>query len=94
MTSPPHPDVPERSPAPEARKRPSRYVRFVLLRGMIGWGLPMALLWALATTFWKLGFSWQNLQSEDFRSKLGIAVIVFPIAGFFWAHQTWKRKKR
>lgn len=55
--------------------------RFVLLYGVLGWGVPTALLF----TIWN-GFAegWDGLLA-----KLLISLVIFPIGGIFWGMLMW-----
>jgi hypothetical protein len=54
--------------------------RFVFRRGVLGWGVTTAFLWA--------AFSALLLGSPFWRS-LAIALVVFPIGGLFFGRALW-----
>jgi len=60
--------------------------KFVLLCGVLGWGVPTAVLLALIEAY-----------SEDwagFLAKLGIALVVFPLGGILWGRMMWWMMQR
>lgn len=62
------------------RARGSR--RFIFLAGVLGWGLPVAILWAALTS--------QMASVEEFVSFLIPAIVLFPIGGYVWGLLMWK----
>ncbi|WP_334178462.1 hypothetical protein [Pseudoxanthomonas sp.] len=55
-------------------------LRFIVLRGMLGWGLTTALLWCgLMTVF----------TDREFVPLLTAALIGFPICGLVWGGAMW-----
>jgi thiamine transporter ThiT len=60
-------------------------VRFILLRGMLGWGVTTGLLWCgLMTVF----------TEREFLPLLVAALIGFPIAGLVWGGAMWFRAEK
>lgn len=56
--------------------------RFILTRGVLGWGLTTGVLWSILMTFAMEGWSlWATLP---------LALIVFPIGGYFWGAFMWR----
>ncbi|MBD9470967.1 hypothetical protein [Pseudoxanthomonas sp. PXM01] len=55
-------------------------LRFILLRGVLGWGVPTALLWCgLMTVF----------TEREFVPLLIAALIGFPVCGLIWGGAMW-----
>ena len=55
-------------------------LRFIVYRGMLGWGLPTAVLWCgLMTVF----------TDRPFLPLLTAALIGFPIGGLIWGGAMW-----
>lgn len=60
--------------------------RFVLVYGVLGWGVSTGLLWSLLMAFIE--------PSENVWGKLAIAMIIFPIAGIAFGHLTWNKSEK
>lgn len=58
---------------------------FVLVRGMLQWGIASAFLWAA-------GMAW--LQGKDFATLLTVALVIFPIGGILWGVAVWNLMER
>ena len=59
--------------------------RFVLFRGVLGWGLLTALLF----------FGWSCYSEESMSTlEVVIAFIVFPLGGIFWGAFMWSFLKK
>jgi len=56
--------------------------KFIWLRGVLGWGVTTAVLSSLIMTVFQ-GF-------PTFLFRLGIAMILFPIGGYFWGIWVWE----
>jgi len=59
----------------------------ILVRGVLGWGLPLAFLYTLVMTSWS-GQS-LTLNGEVFVYLL-TALVLFPAAGIWYGAWTWK----
>lgn len=59
--------------------------RFVLVNGVLGWGVPTAILWALLMEFLD--------PLENIWVRPTIALIIFPIAGIAFGHLTWNKSE-
>ena len=60
-------------------------LRFILLRGLLGWGVTTGLLWCgLMTVF----------TEREFLPLLTAALIGFPIAGLVWGGAMWFRAEK
>ena len=53
------------------------------LYGVVGWGLTIGVLWSLVMSY---GLGWNQLLLN-----LVLAVILFPIGGYFFGHWMWKK---
>jgi hypothetical protein len=60
--------------------------RFVLLYGILGWGIPTAILFTLLQ-------SYQN-GWDGFLFELIPALVIFPIGGYVWGRVMWKFLER
>ena len=56
------------------------FARFVLVRGVLGWGIGTALLFSL--------IMWIFTDS-DIRRLLPLSLIIFPIGGIVWGATMW-----
>jgi hypothetical protein len=56
--------------------------RFILVTGVLGWGLTTAVIWSLLMAGIQ---GWNRLPT-----LLPIAIIVFPICGYFFGTFVWK----
>lgn len=59
---------------------------FVLLVGAVGWGLSSALLFSVVV--------YAFVSGVEFKSVLGSSLMIFPVAGIFWALSTWQTRER
>lgn len=60
--------------------REKGFRRFVLIYGVLGWGLSTGVIWALTMSL--LGWS-------DLRVVLPTAMVLFPIVGWAWGAFMW-----
>lgn len=61
---------------------------FVLVRGVLQWGVVTGILWAAAMA---------AMLDKDFFSLLPIALVLFPLGGILWGAAVWslmERKRR
>ena len=56
-------------------------VSFVLLRGALGWGVPVAILWSL--------LMWLVSPDKHLPTLLVLAIIIFPLGGVIWGVVMW-----
>ena len=66
------------------RKRGQLY--FVLVVGVLGWGVSMALLFSLLV--------YALVRGVEFKSILGSSLMIFPVTGLVGSLSVWKTRKR
>ena len=59
--------------------------RYILIHGVLGWGLLTASLFSIWTFFTK-----GNITTAE----IVVAFVLFPISGLFWGASMWSRLKR
>ena len=69
-----------------AKTREKGKQRFVLVNGVLGWGVSTAILWALLMEFLD--------PLENIWVRPTIALIIFPIAGIAFGHLTWNKSEK
>lgn len=69
-----------------AKAREKGKQRFVLANGVLGWGVPTAILWAILMELIE--------PLENIWVRPTIALIIFPIAGIAFGHLTWNRSEK
>ena len=60
--------------------------RFVLVNGVLGWGVTTAIFWAVLMEFIE--------PSENIWVRPIIALIIFPIAGIAFGHLMWNKSEK
>jgi hypothetical protein len=60
--------------------------KFVLLFGVLGWGVPTGILFALIQAYRE---GW-----DGFLPKLAIALVIFPLGGILWGRVMWWMMQR
>lgn len=60
--------------------------RFVLVNGVLGWGLPTSILWVFLMEFLE--------PSENIWVRPITALIIFPIAGVAFGHLMWNKSEK
>ncbi|WP_207952245.1 hypothetical protein [Paenibacillus turpanensis] len=70
------------------RKRSNGKWSFVILSGMLGWGIPTAILFTIFTFILDHGFQWEQIGS-DFWETAVTSLIVFPLGGIGWGLIMW-----
>ncbi|MCB5225573.1 hypothetical protein JAO78_001910 [Alishewanella sp. 16-MA] len=58
---------------------------YVLKHGVLGWGVPTAILWSAIMHF---------IDSIPFNESIFLALVLFPIGGLFWGLFMWFFIKR
>lgn len=61
--------------------------RFVIVNGMLGWGLSTGVLWAITMTA-------LDPERSSFLVRLGLALVLFPLGGIAWGAATWSLTER
>jgi hypothetical protein len=61
---------------------------FILRRGVLGWGLPAAILTILYKIIQEQGFTAPQLTAS-LRTVIAVAVVVFPLAGALFGRWLW-----
>lgn len=56
--------------------------RFILLRGVLGWGLTTGVAWSVLTSL--------TLEDSNLGVALPLALIMFPLGGYFWGAFMWR----
>ena len=69
-----------------AKTREKGKQRFVLVNGVLGWGITTAILWSVLMEFIE--------PSENIWIRPIIALIVFPIAGVVFGHLMWDKSEK
>jgi hypothetical protein len=69
-----------------ARTRQLGRSSFVWRRGVLAWGVPMAIAWPLVMGFFK---GWEELTF-----LVPISLIIFPIGGMFFGRKLWDAVER
>ena len=69
-----------------AKTREKGKQRFVLINGVLGWGVTTAILWAALMEYIE--------PSENIWVRPIIALFIFPIAGVAFGHLMWKKSEK
>ncbi|USI26665.1 hypothetical protein ACD631_09755 [Alteromonas macleodii] len=69
-----------------AKTREKGKQHFVLVNGVLGWGVPTAILWSTLMEFLE--------PSENIWVRPIIALIIFPIAGIAFGYFTWNKSEK
>lgn len=62
---------------------------FIWRRGVFGWGVPAALLTIAYQIVQEQGFVWSLVMSQDLRTGIAIAAVVFPLCGYLFGRWLW-----
>lgn len=79
-------------PAPPGdweQQRAGGRTHFIWRRGVLGWGIPAAVLTILYKTVQEQGLVWSPRLTDTLRSAIVIAVVVFPLAGWLFGRWLW-----
>ncbi len=72
------------------RNRARGRATFVWRQGVVGWGLPAALL-AIGYKFvQEHGFVWSTEISPGLRTGIALAIVVFPFCGYLLGGRLWE----
>lgn len=69
-----------------AKTREKGKQHFVLVNGVLGWGVSTAIFWTLLMEFLD--------PLENIWVRPTIALIIFPIAGIAFGHLTWNKSEK
>ncbi|QZY53623.1 peptidylprolyl isomerase [Crassaminicella profunda] len=62
---------------------------FIWRKGVLGWGIPTAILFQVSMAILNNGLNIDAFTSRKFILNLVTSVIVFPIGGYFWGMWMW-----
>lgn len=68
--------------------------KYILKDGILYYGVPTGILWAIFYQLFEGGFSLDNFTVADFTSRLIIGLIVFSIVGIFVSLFTWNKLEK
>lgn len=61
-------------------------LRYIFVNGLLGWGVPTAILFTIMTSL----FETKSLSfNQEIVKTFIISIIIFPIGGVFWGLWTW-----
>jgi hypothetical protein len=63
--------------------------RFILRRGVLGWGIPAAFLTILYKVVQEQGLVWTPRLTESVRTAVVVAILVFPLGGWLFGRWLW-----
>ncbi|WP_410511501.1 hypothetical protein PaeBR_15610 [Paenibacillus sp. BR2-3] len=61
--------------------------RFLIINGIVGWGISTALLFTLISSFFDHQYT--IIFDKDFIMDLVTSLIIFPVGGLFWGLWVW-----
>jgi hypothetical protein len=64
-------------------------MNFIIHNGVLRWGLGAAILFAILKTYTDGGVGSITFHNTDFVQILIIALVIFPIGGYFWGNWVW-----
>ncbi len=70
---------------PNSTETSNERFHYILRYGVLGWGLATGILWSAVMTWWGPG---------PFLVYLAIALVLFPIGGWFWGAIMWRMIQR
>jgi hypothetical protein len=88
LPSPASPDERKRLIARWERTRALGRTDFILRRGVLGWGLPAAILTIVYKVVQEQGFTAPQLTS-GLLTVIAVALVVFPLAGALFGRWLW-----
>jgi hypothetical protein len=71
------------------RNRAMGRTMFIWRRGVFGWGIPVALLTIAYQIVQEQGFVWRLVMTQDLRSGIAVAALVFPLCGYLFGRWLW-----
>ena len=72
------------------QRRAGGRVSFIWRYGVLGWGLPAALITVAYAVVQEHGLAWQGPFTSKLRVGIAMAVIVFPALGHLLGRRMWK----
>ncbi|MFD1772471.1 hypothetical protein [Paenibacillus rhizophilus] len=70
------------------RTRSKGKKHFLIYNGVIGWGIPTAIIFTFLTEFLENNYS--STFDTSFIMTLLKTLIIFPVCGYFWGLWVWK----
>lgn len=68
------------------RMRAKGRKKYIIYNGVVGWGIPTAILYSILTTLWET----QTIElNNEFFETLIISIILFPLGGIGFGIWTW-----
>lgn len=64
--------------------------KFVWRQGVLGWGVPTAVLYNVLMYLWDYGMTTDELASEAFWTRASMSLILFPLGGVLFGWLMWK----
>ncbi|MCK8824934.1 hypothetical protein [Fuchsiella alkaliacetigena] len=65
--------------------------KFVWTHGVLRWGVLVAVAWSIINQGLRDGLDLMGFLSLDFLVRLGISLVIFGVAGYFWGRMLWKK---
>jgi hypothetical protein len=75
--------------SPWARERAQGRTNFIWRRGVLGWGIPAAVAVVLYKTVQEQGVVLTPQLTDSLKRAIGIAIVVFPFAGWLFGRWLW-----
>jgi hypothetical protein len=72
------------------RERAMGRTRFIVRRGVVTWGIPMAILTVLYKVVQEQGFVASPRLTATLRSAMVVAFVVFPLCGWLFGRWLWQ----
>jgi hypothetical protein len=72
------------------RERARGRMPFIIRRGVVGWGVPAALLTIAYKLLQAHAFTWALVRSHQIRVAIGVATAVFLTCGYLFGHWLWR----
>ncbi|MBM7553727.1 hypothetical protein [Thalassobacillus pellis] len=71
------------------KKQPRNKMQFIFRHGVIGWGIPSAILFTLLMQFFEYGDNYQQYFSGNWISSFFIYLITFMLVGALYGLSVW-----
>lgn len=68
--------------------------KYILKDGILYYGVPTGILWAIFYQLFDGGLSLENFISDEFTSRLVVGLIVFSIVGILVSLFTWRKLEK